>query len=426
MLRLHPTTITLTGEDISLAMDQLHTSKANTGETSLSSLESFSPVVISTARADTKPSKIHKDLQALLAEEEDCDNIELKHSRFNIQSADLDGIYEHLASTGTYASTAGGGPTGGVVPPLPTPPSEQQSTGGEVFPANILDMQHLDGIPLSLTEDSEWNPREDESVTSSDTGYYPDDRSNVSTPLMSISGGSSETSGQPHSSDRYDSSLRISESPHGMEAEYFITSTFPEFVGPSEPFSLLSIQDRQQVPFQPSPAHLIEIPEAVEIHVESEILSEGSDDMQHQGVRVRRGLGLVYNDAASSNVGEGIGFSPFTYSPDDPEQDVSVVIPEASGVWGNGDDIDSEVGGQSAGGHGWDLRGPRMVDVMSPKLNSTHALGSKGCVHAQGKVCFCIIFIPCWFLKINYLPHWYRGVRNCCLQFLFRKVLCIG
>ncbi|KAF8456678.1 hypothetical protein BGX38DRAFT_1257526 [Terfezia claveryi] len=340
MLRLHPTTISLTGDDISLAMDHLESSKANTTETSLSPLNLPKP---EQQKVPDKSSRIHKELQNLLANEEDCDRIQ-KHETSYIHNDELDGAFECLNIDSRYVneSSSEESESPNVISPIHLESSmgwpREKMERVVCYPSSgaivqLSGIQHLDGIPVSLPED-DWYGSMSESYSMTDaSGYQSDGGTDSSIPLLS-SGGSivsgPSSAGPQAPSPRGPAtgiSLRGGAAPDGMSSEYYVTSTCPEFVGPSEPFSLKSIYSdpsrSSTMVHPPTP-----VPIATDIiSIEHSTLLTPPESQPN--IR-RRGLGVYDNDSNLEHIGSV--FSPFTYSPEEPEFDTVVNAAAASNI----------------------------------------------------------------------------------------------
>ncbi|RPB20621.1 hypothetical protein L211DRAFT_841551 [Terfezia boudieri ATCC MYA-4762] len=192
-------------------------------------------------------------------------------------------------------------------------------------------IEHLDGIPVSLPE-VDWYGSMSESFSMTDaSGYQSDGGTDSSIPLLS-SGGSivsgPSSTGPQVPSPRVPAtgiSLRGGAAPGGMSSEYYVTSTCPEFVGPSEPFSLKSIHSD---PSQSSTMVHPPTPVPIATDIMSTEYNQGSERStlltppeSRPNIR-RRGLGMYENDSNLDH--SGSVFSPFTYSPEEPELDTAV------------------------------------------------------------------------------------------------------
>ncbi|KAF8421438.1 hypothetical protein EV426DRAFT_199780 [Tirmania nivea] len=327
MLRLHPTAISLTGDDIPLAMNHLESSKANTTETSLSSLTLQRP---EQRKVPEKPSRIHKELRNLLSNEEDCDQIQ-KHPASNTHNDELDGAFECLIIDSRYDCEALSeeSESPDTVSPIHLETSMRCPRERAVWdPSSGVSIQHLDGIPVSLSED-DWYSSMSESVGMTDSsGYQSDGGTYSSIPLLSSSGSvlsGPGSTGPQTPSPRAPATGISGAAPGEMSSQYYVTSTCPEFVGPSEPFTLMSIySDRSRlstVVHPPTP-----------VAIANDIMSmKDNQDSEHSTLLTppesrpnfrRRSLEIYDNDSKFEHTGNV--FSPFTYSPDDPELDTVV------------------------------------------------------------------------------------------------------
>lgn len=364
MLRLHPTTINLTGDDISLAMGHLESSKANTVQTSLSSLTLPKP---EQQKVREKSSRIHKELQNLLANEEDCDRIQ-KHSASNIHNDELDGAFECLSIESHYVNEAFSEESESPDAASPIHPETSMGwpRGRAVWGPSSGAIVQLSTIQISLPEDDWYDPMSKSLGMANGSGYQSDEGTDSSIPLLSSSGSivsGPGSTGPQTPSPRVPAtgiSLRGGATLGEISSEYYITSTCPEFVGPSEPCSLMSTySDPSQLSTMAHPP----IPAPIAAGI---ISTEGNRDSEHNTLLPesqpsfrRRGLGIYDNDSNLEH--SGSVFSPFTYSPEEPELDMVVntvtsrsVIPSSPpSEWG-GNSRDQE------GGTAWDLRGPRV------------------------------------------------------------------
>jgi len=372
MLRLHPTTISLTGDDISLAMDHLGSSKANTTETSLSSLTLLKT---EQRKVPEKPSRIHKELQNLLANEEDCDRIQ-KHPASDIHNNELDGAFECLSIDSRHVneSLSEESESPDAISPIHLEtsmgwPKERAvcdlSSGAMV---QLSSIQHLDGIPVSLSEDV-WYGSMSESFSMTDgSGYQSDGGTDSSIPLLSSGGsivsGPGSTGSQTPSprAPATGISLRGGAAPGEMPSEYYVTSTCPEFVGPSEPFSLKSIYSDPSrlstMVHPPTPAPIATDIMSMEDNRGSEHSTLLTPPESRPNIR-RRGQGMYEDDSNLEHTGSV--FSPFTYSPEEPELDTVVIAAAARNIIPS--PPSSECGGNSRdqeGGTTCDLHGPRV------------------------------------------------------------------
>lgn len=374
----------LTGDDISLAMDHLQSSKAETTETSLSSLNLPHPEELKESQG--RSSRIHKELRILLADEEDCDRIQ-KHSGFNTQNDELDGAFEGLNLHPSEND--------------PTPLTEPSSLDSSLFVLPALSMalesstntstatdawvreravwgrsgtmmqassiQHLDGIAVSLPEDDWYGSRSDFSGLTDDIENQSEGITEASTPLLSpsgsiVSGLSGPSSNGPETPSPRPLvtgiSLRGGAAPGELAPEYYVTSTCPEFVGPSEPFSLISeYRDQSRL------STMVRPPTPLPLSEDSSSLGS-STGVEHGTLLTppesrptfrRRGLGTY--DNASNLEHTGSVFSPFSYSPEEPDLEhasaVTTMTPSPPSSEWNGGGRDQE------GGATWDLRGSR-------------------------------------------------------------------
>lgn len=360
MLRLHPTTVMLTGDDISLAMDHLTTSKAITAETSLSSSTSTHPEQHRITQGN--PSRIHKELRSVLAHEEDYDQIQ-KHSGFNIRNDGMDGAFEHSLS---YSHDTGGHQdedletlsnsrshteySMAIIYPHPGGVEERgQTREGRAF-SGVPD---LDGIPLSFSED-DWyayaSDIEEEYQFEEDTAY--------STALLSASGSTVSGPSSPHQGTHSPERpigiiLRGGGAPtEDMPSEYYVTSTCPEFVGPEEPFSLRSMCDSPYNTAMASGA--TDTIEIIDSPSSTQIPSPEVNSNFHL-----RSLG-TYDNSSNLEHARSV-FSPFTYSPEEPELDIGVIAATASEIipspQSGGWELDNKC---EERGELWDFRGPRV------------------------------------------------------------------
>ena len=371
MLRLQPTTIMLTGDDIALAMDHMQSLKANAPETT-PSFTSLQRELQQQEKLVVQPSRIHKQLQTLLVNKEDYARIQ-KHAGSVIYD-DLDGSFEELSIRGRGSSsnhTESHNDSLNVLQALPVPvgPSTvrrgesevRRSTGGEGDqPYNV---QHLDGVSMSLSADDWYDTRSNSPGVADEIEYQSEGISNASTPVLSpatsiLSAPSSRGPRTP--SPRLPRvSLRGGAAPTDTSSsEYYITSTCPEFVGPTEAFSLMSLySDPSSLPTMAHSSTPLPI-------ANDFVLSNNNYESDHRSPTppdplpnfYRRGLG-TYNHTRNFEH-NGSVFSPFTYSPEEPvlddEDDENLTPSLPSTEW---DDDDSR--GQE-GGAVWDLRGPRI------------------------------------------------------------------
>ena len=360
MLRLHPTTIMLTGDDISLAMDHMHSSKANSAETSLSSLAS--PQTEQPKRPLGIPSRIHKELQTLLADEEDCDRIQ-KDSGSNIQNDELDGANESSSSHSFFPSEmlvdAEDYPDAQrVLPAIPIyqdteDSSPAASSSHSISSSYLANLHSLDGSHISNVgegEDLEWD-------------------SGSSTPLLGpsepgvLGPGNTCPLTPPEAPTLTGVQLRGGASSGSMSPEYYITSTCPEFVGPCEPFSLLSLYNDPSrlstMVHPPTPVPVTSDGSAPRNTTgpEPTMLIGGAESRPFH----RRGLGM-YDDASNLEY-SGSVFSPFTYSPEEPAQDdMGLATASTRASVPSPPDQDWEDGerGDQEGGRAWDMMEPRV------------------------------------------------------------------
>ena len=329
MLRLHPTVVMLTGDDISLAMDHLNTSKAITAETSLSSLTSTHPEQHRTPEGN--PSRIHKELRSVLAHEDDYDRIQ-KLSGFNIRNDGMDGAFEHSLS---YSHDTGGhrgeeletlsNSRSHIEYPMAIYPlsggSEWRSQTSEG--RDLSRVPNLDGIPLLFSEDQYGSP-------GTEAEYQFEEDTTNSTPMLSVSGsivsGPSSPRQGMHSPERpIGIILRGGASTDDMSSEYYVTSTCPEFVGPAEAFSLRPMYDPHNTTTANGETDTISSIGVTDSRRSSPIPSpEASSNF------CRRGLG-TYDNSSNLEHARSV-FSPFTYSPEEPELGIGVIAATARDI----------------------------------------------------------------------------------------------